>query len=99
MDSTDNVATEVTAGSDNATTELTEEPQMKELLTQETGLSIEIEVKVIRCEIMDYSYFWQQKQVLTQKLQVVLQSKIADQYCLGVAKTEKKKQNRAQNHG
>ena len=39
---------------------------------------------------MDYTYTWQGKEVHTQKLQIVLQSKIAEQYCLGVAKLQKK---------
>jgi len=83
-------ATELTAGSDSAATEHTEEPQLAELVNQEAGLSTEIELKVIRNEIMDYTYTWQGKQVPTQKLQIILQSKIAEQYCLGVAKLQKK---------
>ena len=69
-----------------AATEHTEEPQLAELVNQDTGLSSEIELKVIRHEILDYTYNWQGKQVPTQKLQVLLQSKLPDQYCLGVAK-------------
>ena len=39
---------------------------------------------------MDYAYPWQGKELHTQKLQIVLQSKIAEQYCLGVAKLQRK---------
>ena len=72
-----------------AATENTEEPQLAELVNQEAGLSSEIELKVIRHEILDYTYNWQGRQVPTQKLQVLLQSKLPDQYCLGVAKLVK----------
>ena len=84
------MAKELTAGNDSAATERTEEPQLAELLTQEAGMSTEIELKVIRNEVMEYAYLWQGKEVLTQKLQIILQSKIAEQYCLGVAKLQKK---------
>ena len=68
------------------TAEITEEPQLAELLNQEAGLSTEIELKVIRNQIVDYTYTWEGKTIATQKLQIVLQSKIPEQYCLGVAK-------------
>ena len=69
-----------------AATEHAEETKLAELVSQEAGQSSEIELKVIRNEIMEYTYTWQEKQVPTQKLQVLLQSKLPDQYCLGVAK-------------
>ena len=72
-----------------AATEHTEEPQLAELVNQEAALSSEIELKVIRHEVLDYTYKWQGRQVPTQKLQVLLQSKLPDQYCLGVAKVVK----------
>ena len=83
-------ATELTAGSGSAATEHTEEPQLAELVNQEAGLSAEIELKVIRNQIVDYTYPWGGNQVPTQKLQIILQSKIAEQYCMGVAKLQKK---------
>ena len=67
----------------------TEAPQLAEVLNQEASLSTEIELKVIRNQIMDYTYTWQGKTISTQKLQIVLQSKIPEQYCLGVAKLQK----------
>ena len=42
---------ELTTGSASAATEHTEEPQLAELVTQEEGLSTEIELKVIRNDI------------------------------------------------
>ena len=84
------VATELTAGSDSAATEHTEEPQLAELVNQEAGLATEIELKVIRNDLVDYMYPFNGKQVPTQKVQIVLQSKVADQYCLGVAKLQRK---------
>ena len=77
-------------GNDGAATEHTEEPQLAELLSQEAGLTSEIELQVLRNQLIDYSYTWADSQVSSQKLQVVLQSKIPDQYCLGVAKLLKK---------
>ena len=90
VDPQKSAATELTAGSDTAATEHTEEPQFAELLNQEASLSTVIELKVIRNEIMDYTITWGGNQVPTQKLQIILQSKIAEQYCLGVAKLQKK---------
>ena len=82
---------------ESAAAEHTEEPQLLEVLTQETGLSTQIELKVIRSEVMDYTYPWQGKDVATQKLQIVLQSKVAEQYCLGVAKLQKKDRTELKN--
>ena len=69
-----------------ADTEPTQDPQLAELVNQEAGLSSEIELKVIRHEVVEYTYNWQGRQVPTQKLQVLSQPKLPDQYCLGVAK-------------
>ena len=71
-------------------TEHTEEPQLAELVNQEAGLSAEIELKVIRNQIVDYTYPFNGNQCPTQKVQIILQSKIPEQYCLGVAKLQKK---------
>ena len=87
---------ELTTGSASAATEHTEEPQLAELVTQEAGLSTEIELKVIRNDLVHYKYTYKENQVPTQKVQIVLQSKQAEQYCLGVAKLQKKRRNRAQ---
>ena len=56
---------------------------------QEAGLSTEIELKVIRNDLTDYTYTFKGNEVATQKLQIVLQSKIAEQYCLAVAKLQR----------
>ena len=81
---------ELTSGSASAATEHTEEPQLAELVTQEAGLSTEIELKVIRNDLVHYNYNFKENQVAAQKVQIVLQSKQAEQYCLGVAKLQKK---------
>ena len=83
-------------GSASAATEHTEEPQLAELVTQEAGLSTEIELKVVRNDLVHYTYLYKGNQVPTQKVQIVLQSKQAEQYCLGVARLQKKRRNRAQ---
>jgi hypothetical protein len=71
-------------------TEHAEETQLAELLSQEAGLTSEIELKVIRNELIDYTYKDKGDEVKLQKVQVIMQSKIADQYCLAVAKLQKK---------
>ena len=81
---------EVTTGSASAAAEHTEEPQLAELVTQEAGLSTEIDLKVIRNDLVHYSYTIKGNQVATQKVQIVLQSKHAEQYCLGVARLQRK---------
>ena len=86
-------ATDPTTGSDSAPTEHADEPQLAELVNQEAGLSSAIELKVIRNEIIDYTYSFNGNQVSTQKVQVILQSKIPNQYCLGVAKLQRKDKN------
>ena len=70
---------ELTTGSASAATEHTEEPQLAELVTQEAGLSTEIELKVIRNDLVRYTYTYKGSQVTTQKVQIVLQSKQAEQ--------------------
>ena len=82
--------TELSGGSDRDATEHTVVPQLAELVHPEAGSSIEIELKVIRNDLLDYTYTFKAKEVVTQKLQLVLQSKIPEQYCLGVAKLQKK---------
>ena len=75
---------------EGAATEHTPETQLSEILSDGAGLTSDIELKVIRNAIMSYSYPWKGTDVATQELQVVLQSKIEDQYCLGVVKIQKK---------
>ena len=89
-DTKTNSATELTGDSNSAATEHTEEPQLAELVNQEAGSSTEIELKVIRNVLVHYTYTSNGKQILMQKVQIVLQSKVAEQYCLGVAKIQKK---------
>ena len=83
-------ATEHSTGSNTGATEHTEQSQLAELVNQEACRSCEIELKVIRNEIMAYTYPWNGTQVDTQKMQVILQSKHPEQYCLGVAKLQRK---------
>ncbi len=74
----------------SAATEHTEEAQLAELVNQEAGLTSEIELKVIRNELISYTFKVDGKEVNTQKVQVIFQSKIPEQYCLGVAKLQKR---------
>ena len=80
---------------DSVATEHTEEPQLAELLNQEAGLTSEIDLKVVHTQVIEYSYKANNgDQVTSQKVQVVLQSKIPEQYCLGVAKLQKKQETK-----
>ena len=82
---------------DSVATEHTEEPQLAELFNQEAGLTSEIELKVVHTQVIEYSYKANNgDQVTSQKVQVVLQSKIPEQYCLGVAKLQKKTGDKAE---
>ena len=74
----------------DAATEHIDATPLSELLNQESGQTGAYELKVVRVEIVDYSYPWQGKQVATQKIQVLLQSHKPEEYCLGVAKLQKK---------
>ena len=67
----------------------TEEAQLAELLSPEAGLTSEIELKAIRNELLNYTYKQNGNAVKSQKVQVIFQSKIAEQYCVGIAKTQK----------
>jgi len=78
------------AGEGGVATEHSEEPQLAELVNQEAGLTSDIELKVIRNQLIDYSYKIDGTTVFSQKVQVTLQSKIPEQYCLGVAKLQRK---------
>ena len=75
--------------SSTAATEHGNETQLAELLNQEAGQTGEYELKVLHSDILDYKYTYAGKEVTTQKLQVLLQSRIPEQYCLGVAKLQK----------
>ena len=48
----------LTTAKSKAATEHAEEPQLAELVNQEASLSSEIELQVIRNEIIDYTYSW-----------------------------------------
>ena len=78
------------ATASSAVTEHSDETPLAELLNQEAGQTGAYELKVQRAEIVDYTYLWQGKQIPTQKLQVLLQSHKPEEYCLGVAKLQKK---------
>ena len=69
-----------------AATERSQEAQLAELLNQEAGMGGEYELKVHNAKLIPYSYPWQGKQISTKKVQLLLQSHIPEQYCLGIAK-------------
>ncbi len=63
---------------------------LAELLNQEAGQTGEYEIKVLRNELVDYSYTWQGKEIQSHKVMLLLQSRDATQYCLGFARLAKK---------
>ena len=71
-------AAEAADGNNSVATEHTEEPQLAEIVNQEAGSSTAIELKVIRNDLVHYTYLWKGAQVSTQKVQIVLQSKVAE---------------------
>ena len=80
----------------SAATEHSHATPLSELLNQESGQTGEYDFKVLRVEIIDYTYPWQGKKISTQKVQALLQSHKPDEYCLGVAKLQKKDQKELQ---
>ena len=69
---------EIATGS--AATEHTADSPLAEVVKQAAGLPSEIELQVIRTEMIEYTYPWKGVDVSTQKLHVVLQSTIPEQY-------------------
>ena len=51
-------AAELADGNSSAATEHTEEPQLAEIVNQEAGSSTAIELKVVRNDLVDYTYTW-----------------------------------------
>ena len=70
-----------------AATECSDETPLKDLINKEAALTAQIELKVSRSAIIAYSYKLrgQSEAVRTLKLQTLMQSRIGEQYCLGVA--------------
>ena len=71
----------------------TGEIQLKELISKEAARTAEIALKVWRVDLISYSYTAKTPKadtVRTQKLQVVLLSRIGEQYCVGLARLRKK---------
>ena len=71
-------------------TEHTEETPLKEILTPQAAGASEITVKVVKAEVVQYSYEWKGKKVDTKKFVCILLSKSAPEYCLGTAKLQNK---------
>lgn len=61
-----------------------------DLVSQQAGLSSIFLLKVVKSEMVEYSYQWGGKTIQNKKVVCLLQSTRADQYCLGVAKLTKK---------
>ena len=69
-------------------TDSTDEAQLAEIVSPESAQTTIIELKVSHSTILRYSYQYQGRTVTTSKLQVVLQSKKAEQYYLVMAKLQ-----------
>ena len=79
-------ATELAAGNSSAATEHTAEPQLAEIQPRSTA----IELKVVHNKLVTYTYTYNGEQKQTEELEIVLQSKVPEQYCLGIAKRKGK---------
>ena len=95
-DAQKSVAAELAAGSDSAATEHTEEPQLAELVNQEAGLATEIELKVIRNDLVDYTYpiQWKASAYAESTNRSAIESRRS--VLLGCCQTPEERQNRAQ---
>ena len=58
-------------------------------LNKQTGKVGQWIFKIVHSKVLSYTYWWQGKDVLTKKLQVVLLSADEHKYCLGVMKAIK----------
>lgn len=81
----------------SAAPERTDRAPLAELLNQEAGQAGEYELKVMHAEVYDYGYTYGGNEIKTQKLQVEFQSPIPEQYCLGIAKLQKKTKRNCKN--
>ena len=72
-----------------AATEHSDTTPLLQLLNQESGQARAYELKVVRVEVVDYTYPWQGKQIATQKVQALLKSHNPIEYCLGIAVLQK----------
>ena len=86
------VAAELTAGSDSAATERTEEPQLAELVNQEAGLATEIELKVLRNDLVVPTQ-WTTSAYAESTNRSAIESRRS--VLLGSCQTPEEKQNRA----
>ena len=66
-DTKTSAATELADGNSSAATEHTEEPQLAEIVNQEAGSSTAIELKVVRNDLVDYTYTWKGEQIPTRR--------------------------------
>lgn len=81
--------TDLTPGRGSAAPADSEELQLRELVNQEAALSAEIMLKVFHSDIIEYTYKWNGEDGVAMNAEVILQSRIDTQHCLGVAKTLK----------
>ena len=84
------MAADASPASTAATEHSDAKPLLSEVLNQESGQAGEHDLRVLHARLVDYLYPWQGKQVEAQKVQVLFQSYRPEEYCLGVAKLQRK---------
>lgn len=72
-----------------AATEHSDTTPLLQLLNQESGQARAYELKVVRAEVVAYTFPFQGKQIATQKVQALLKSHNPIEYCLGIAVLQK----------
>ena len=72
-----------------AATEAPEQTQLCEITSNQAAKAAIVEFKVADCEIVEYTYGGQGRQVPAKKLQVTLVSQKANAYCLGTARMQR----------
>jgi len=84
------MAADASPASTAATEHSDAKPLLSEVLNQESGQAGVHDLRVLHARLVDYLYPWQGKQVEAQKVQVLFQSYRPEEYCLGVAKLQRK---------
>ena len=76
-------------GQPAAATDMEERTPLRELFSDQIGAAGSWDLKVYYSELKEYKYTWKGKEQTSRKLVTILLSLDADQYCLGLARSQK----------
>ena len=93
-----NFAPDTTLATEQLNSEGTDTP-LSELVSDEAGQTGGWDLQVFRSEFQEYSYIWKGTSVTSKKLVVILKSSRPQQYCLGIARMQKKDEDELKNEG